>query len=173
MSNFEGVRSEGILWIYEDYKWVPVCPKHHLRMSVNYNGMKISKYECLEDREIFIVPREFNEQRTYIQNKLDAKDIQKKKFLNIDGESIVITEDKIDSKDNKYFVRAFLTRSKVGLRLVVYAGEKGKEKTQIFVEPEIKRLAFDQTNTHPSDVFLKLEGTFDDGSIASIKQIDQ
>lgn len=170
---FDGIRADGVLWIYEDYDWTPVCPKHHLRMEISYNGSNQSRYKCAEDEERFQVPREFNAQKRYIQNKLDAKDIRKRKFLNIDGESVVIAEDKASSNDNKYFVRALLTDSKVGLRLVVYVGEKGKEKTQIFVEPDIKRLAFDQTNIHPSEIFLKLEGTFDDGSSASINQLDQ
>jgi hypothetical protein len=62
-------------------------------------------------------------------------------------------------------------KSKVGERLVIYAGERGKtNKTQIFVEPRIKRLAFDQKDAHPSDVFLKVEATFEDGSSASMKR---
>jgi hypothetical protein len=59
----------------------------------------------------------------------------------------------------------------VGQRLVVYAGEKGrKEKTQVFVEPDIKRLAFDQNDIHPSEVFVKLEATFRDGTQISMKK---
>lgn len=42
-----------------------------------------------------------------------------------------------------------------------------KEKTQIFVEPKIKRLAFDQKDLHPTDIFTKLEATFSDGTKAS------
>ena len=92
------------------------------------------------------------------------------KFINLDDEAIPIAESKVSSKDNKYFVTAILTESKVGQRLVIYAGEKGKnEKTQIFIEPEIKRLAFDQNDTHPSDVFVVVEGTFKDGTKMSIK----
>jgi hypothetical protein len=167
---FNGVRVDGMLWIYEGYEWVPICPKHYLRLRLAFNSNSLSEYECAQDRENFRIHREFNEQKKYIQNKLDAKDIQKRKFLNIDGESVAFADAKANSDDGKYFVTAILTESKVGLRLVVYAGEKGKEKTQIFIEPAIKRLAFDQTNTHPSEVFVKLEGTFDDGSSASINQ---
>jgi hypothetical protein len=91
------------------------------------------------------------------------------KFINLDDEAIPLAEYKINSKTEKYFITALLTDSKVGHRLVVYAGEKGKkEKTQIFVEPEIKRLAFDQNNLHPKEIFVALEAIFDDGSSASI-----
>jgi hypothetical protein len=38
--------------------------------------------------------------------------------------------------------------------------------TQIFVEPEIRRLAFDQKDLHPNDVFTKVEATFIDGTTA-------
>lgn len=168
--DFDGVRVDGILWVREKYDWTPVCPKHHLRMGVSYNSTIFSEYKCDEDNERFAVNREFTAQKKYIQNKLDAKDLKKLKFLNIDGESVALTESKATSEDGRYFVRAILTESKVGLRAVVYAGEKGKEKTQIFIEPEIRRLAFDQANAHPSEVFLKLEATFDDGSSASIKK---
>ena len=70
-----------------------------------------------------------------------------------------------------FFATATLTKSKVGLRLVVYAGERGSaKKTQIFVEPDIKRLAFDQTNMHPNEVFAELEATFIDGHKASMRK---
>lgn len=93
------------------------------------------------------------------------------KVLNLDDEAIPLAESKISSKDDKFFVTAILTESKVGKRLVVYAGEKGrKEKSQIFIEPEIKRLAFDQKDMHPTEVFLELTGTFDDGSSVTINK---
>jgi len=89
-------------------------------------------------------------------------------FINIDNEATPIAESKVSSKDNRFFVVSRLMESKTGLRLVVYAGEKGKkEKTQIFVEPEIKRLSFDQKDQHPTDVFTKLEAIFSDGTKVS------
>ena len=61
--------------------------------------------------------------------------------------------------------------SKRGLQLVVYAGEKGKtKKAQIIIEPEIKRLAFDQQDLNPNDVFIELKATFEDGSSHTIKK---
>ena len=92
------------------------------------------------------------------------------KVLNLDDEAVPIAESKASSKDGKFFVTAVMVDSKVGQRVVVYAGEKGrKEKTQIFIEPNIKRLAFDQNDLHPADVFLALDGTFEDGTSFSIK----
>lgn len=149
----------------------PLCPKHHLTLSLELNNPNVCWLKCQECENNYTVPREYNTQKNYIIDKLNSKEFKKMKFINLDDEFIPIAEDKTDSKDDRYFVKAILTESKVGQRLVVYAGEKGKkDKAQIFVEPEIKRLAFDQTDLHPSDVFLKLEGTFDDGTSASIKK---
>jgi len=68
-------------------------------------------------------------------------------------------------KNNKCFVTVVLMEFKIGKRLIVYAGEKGKkQKTQIFVDTEIKRVAFDQKDLHPSDIFSKLEATFSDNT---------
>ncbi|MFA6076825.1 MAG: hypothetical protein WC735_01980 [Candidatus Paceibacterota bacterium] len=147
----------------------PLCPKHHLTLSLVLNNPHACWLKCQECNENYTLPREYNIQKSYIIDKLNSKEFKKMKFLNLDDEAIPIAEDRADSKDDKYFVRAILTESKVGQRLVVYAGEKGKkDKTQIFVEPEIRRLAFDQKDLHPSDVFLSLEGTFEDGTKSTI-----
>jgi hypothetical protein len=165
---FDGLRLDGVLWIYER-GWQPLCPKHHLRLELKYNSSRASRFECAEGED-YELPREHTAQKRYVQNKIDANELKKRKYVNIDGEYTPIAEGEAKSKDGRFFVHAVLTDSKVGQRLVVYAGEKGKEKSQIFVEPDIKRLAFDQTNTHPVEVFVKLEATFDDGSKAAIER---
>jgi len=167
-----GVRIDDVLWRQEGFGWngwTPICPKHFLRLNLAWNGSGC-RLHCEEGNEDYHFQREFNAQKQYVQNKIDSKELRKFTYINIDGESVPIADDDAKSSDGRYFVKAILTDSKVGLRLVVYAGEKGKEKTQIFVEPDIKRLAFDQTNTHPNEVFLKLEATFDDGAKSSIEQ---
>lgn len=103
--------------------------------------------------------------------ELNSATYKKMKFINLDDEALPLASDKKFSDDNKFFVTSLLTKSKTGLRLVVYAGKKGlADKTQIFVEPEIKRLAFDQNNVHPTDIFTKLEATFLDGSTVTQKK---
>jgi len=158
-----------VLWVKESGRWQAICPKHHLRLNLEINNLNNCCLSCGEGEHYFF-SREFNSQLRYVQDKVDAKKFQKYKYINIDGEYTPIAEAEVKSKDRNFFVHAVLTDSKVGLRMVVYAGEKGKEKTQIFVEPDIKRLSFDQSNTHPKDVFLKLEGVFDDGSKATIER---
>lgn len=168
---FDGLRLDGVLWLFEQGRWNPLCPKHHIRLDLKYNG-SICRMGCAEDHdEVYQFPREYNAQLRYVKNKVDSFNFKKLKYINIDGEYTPIASDEAKSKDGNFFVRAILTDSKVGLRMVVYAGQKGKEKTQIFVEPDIKRLAFDQTNTHPSEVFIELTGTFEDGTTSTIKKV--
>jgi hypothetical protein len=154
----------------------PICPIHNIRMypalgqSTLYveNAMYL---QCAECEKWYPIPRMWNREQQYILDKVESKQLKDIKFINLDDEALPISEDKISSKDNKYFVTSLLTKSKTGLRLVVYAGEKGKkDKTQIFVEPDIKRLAFDQKDLHPIDVFTKLEATFSDGSKAEMEK---
>lgn len=166
---FDGVRIDGVLWINDGAHWLPLCPKHHLRLEIKHNGLKACRLECGEGEE-YTFTREYSKQCRYVRNKVDSKKFQKLRYINLDGEYTPIAEDSSKSDDGQFFVKAILTDSKVGLRMVVYAGERGKEKTQIFIEPDIERLAFDQTNTHPSEVFLKLEGTFDTGNKSSIEK---
>jgi hypothetical protein len=171
----EGLRIDGVLWILSGAgyarKLQPLCPNHHLRLKVAYNSDSWCRLECPEDEEQFEIRRGIHVEQDYILSKLDAKDFRKLKYINLDDEAIPIAEEKATSEDSKYFVTARLMRSKVGLRLVVYAGERGRtQKTQIFVEPDIKRIAFDQKDLHPTDVFVKLEGIFDDGSKHSIEK---
>jgi hypothetical protein len=38
------------------------------------------------------------------------------------------------------------------------------------VEPELKRMSFDQNDSHPNEVFTKVEATFKDGVSTTIKK---
>lgn len=150
-----------------------ICPIHDIRMyPAKGYGEKFlddaTNLRCEECKNWHSIPRNWKREQQYVLDKVESKIIKGLKFINLDDEALPIAEDKVSSKDNKFFVKSSLTKSKTGLRLVVYAGEKGrKEKTQIFIEPDIKRLAFDQKDLHPTDVFTKLEATFADGTKAS------
>lgn len=169
--NYKPIILDGVKWIFESGRVQPLCPKHHLRLSLAYNDNHASSLSCAECKERYKFPREYTKQEQYVLDKLDARQFKDMKFINLDDEAIPIAKDKVISENGKYFVTSLLTKSKVGHRLVVYAGEREKkEKTQIFVEPEIKRVAFDQKDLHPAEVFVKLKATFDDGSSASISK---
>jgi hypothetical protein len=166
--NEQYITIDGIKWWVNSARQVqPLCPKHHLRLQWirSYDNQDWNdRYElgCEECKTPYKLPRGYGREIQYILDKIDAKIFRQAKFINLDDEAIPIAEDKVSSKDNRFFVTSRLMESKTGLRLVVYAGEKGKNKTQIFVEPKIKRLSFDQKDLHPIDVFTKLEATFSD-----------
>lgn len=166
---------DGVLWLGGILP-KPHCPKHRLELDAyamdtfdlhpTYDHLRCA--ECPKD---YVIPRDIDAEQTYISRKLQARNFRNIKVLNLDDEAIPLAEDKISTKDGKFFVKAIITESRVGQRLVVYVGEKGlKEKTQIFVEPALRRLAFDQKDMHPTDIFLKLEGTFIDGTRASFNK---
>jgi hypothetical protein len=164
---------------------VPLCPEHDLRLTAIkprvYNSTRrgyIDGYsedavslKCAEGPHEISIPRIFSDEQQYVIDRVDAKVFKGMKILNLDDEATPIAKDKIKSKDGKYFVTSQLMDSKRGLQAVIYAGEKGSPaKTQIFISPEEKRLAFDHKDLHPTDVFLKIEATFDDGSKHSIEK---
>src|ERR1700677_934795 len=113
---FDGLRIDELLWLKEGREFVPICTKHYLRLQLTVNNYSSCQLQCAEDGEIFRLMRSFTDEKEYIQNKIDAKDLRKLKYINIDGEYTPIAEDKLNSKDGKYFVKAILTDSKVGLR---------------------------------------------------------
>lgn len=181
------IRIEGIKWWIQGSRSaripVPLCPDHNLRMTpvpveinsyssgTTYNARRL---ECAEGPHFFELGRRFDEQKIYVLNRIDAKVFEKMEVVDLDGELTPIAKEKINSKNNKYFIMAQLMESKRGIQLVVYAGEKGKpDKTQIFIEPEIKRLAFDQRNLNPNDIFLELKATFNDGSSHTITKSEK
>jgi hypothetical protein len=164
---------------------VPLCPDHDLRLTPitpqvynsrlrrnvdGYSENAIS-LKCAEGPHNVSIPRVFSEEKQYVIDRVDAKVFKGMKVLNLDDEATPIAKDKITSEDDKYFVTTQLMESKRGLQAVIYAGEKGSPvKTQIFINPKEKRLTFDHKDLHPSEVFLKIEATFDDGSKQSIEK---
>lgn len=164
---------DGIRWVIGQHppKAVPLCPKDYIELNPIDEFFPGNKLKCEECGIIYTIPRDFDKEEKYILNKIKSKTYKQMNFISFDDESIPIAEDKKLSSDGRFFVISRIMESKVGLRLVVYAGEKGKkEKTQIFIEPEIKRLSFDQKDLHPTDIFTKLEATFSDGTKAGLKK---
>lgn len=153
----------------------PLCPIHDLRLNpirpYNRSIDEATSLRCEDCGNPYHISRSWVREKQYVLDKIDAKVFKGMKVLNLDDEAIPLAEDKVRTKDGKFFVVANLNESKTGKRLVVYAGEKGKpNKIQIFVEPEIKRLSFDQKDLHPTDVFTKLEATFPDDTKGTIKR---
>jgi hypothetical protein len=179
------VRIDGIKWWINNRIPIPLCPEHNLRMNtipatlLQYNQYIKShtnarKLQCAEGPHTFDIPRIWEEEKEYVINRIDAKTFKNMEIIDLDGELTPIAKEKIKDKDSKYFVTTQLMESKRGVQVVVYAGKSGEtNKTQIFVEPEIKRLAFDQKNLNPNDVFVELKATFADGSNHTMAKRDE
>jgi hypothetical protein len=104
-------------------------------------------------------------------NKIDAQSFSKMPVLNLDDSAVPVAKEDIKDKDNPFWVRSKVTESKAGTRLIIWAGNRdAKNKTQLFIEPEIKKLSFDQNDDHPLAVFAKVEATFADGVKMNIDQ---
>lgn len=163
---------------------VPLCPDHDLRMKAvpprlrhsagrYYDGSREDgmKLMCAEGPHFFELERKFSEQKKYVLDRIDAIVFKNVKVLNLDDEALPIAKEKAQTKDGNFYLTSQIMESKRGKQVVIYAGEKGSPaKSQIFISPDEKRLSFDHKDLHPSEVFLKIEATFDDGSKQSLKK---
>lgn len=177
----QNVRIDGIVWYrYSTANNVrhvqPLCPIHSLRLKPTPNssstmwGENAFKLKCEDCENPYSIPRTYSNERQYVLDRIDAKVFRGMKILNLDDEATPIAKAKVSSNDDKYFITAQLMESKRGLQVVVYAGEKGSgKKTQIFVDPEVKRLSFDHKDLNPSDIFTSITATFSDNSSHTIK----
>lgn len=153
----------------------PICPIHSLRLYPfgveSYLSHLATLLRCADCSRPHKIPRPYDEEQRYVIDRIDATNFKKLSVINLDDESVPLAKEKISLKGGKYFVTSLITQAKSGLRLIIYAGERGKaEKTQIFVEPAIKKLAFDPKDLHPNDVFTKVEVTFENNSKSEIKK---
>ena len=168
-----GFLYDGVRWIIGEHppKAIPLCPQDFIELNNEEFVLKHNELKCEECGKIYVLSRDIWKEKKLILDKINSKIFKKMSFINFDDEAIPVAESKATSKDKKYFVNTRIVESKVGTRSVIYAGERGKnEKTQIFIEPEIRRLAFDQKDLHPTDIFAKLEATFANGTKAVLKK---
>lgn len=166
---------------------VPLCIQHNLRLRgipgqtfnrlnrrvIHYDAHQSQNLKCDEDGgHIIKIPRTLENEELYVLNKVDAPIFAQMKVLNLDDEVIPVASEEL--KDTDYWVKAKVTKSKSGTRLIVWAGDKSaKNKTQLFVEPSIKRLSFDQNDDHPLEVFAKVEATFAGGIVTTLSSVEE
>lgn len=152
----------------------PICPRHNLRLhsapkQTELNPVTLRQQYMLEsDSQLFIcaegqhefrLSRPYHLEQAYVLDTLGAPSLANMEVVNLDDQIIPVAKEEL--KDSDYWVRAKVTKSKTGTRLIVWAGSKAeKNKAQLFVEPEIERLSFDHNDDHPNEVFAKVEATF-------------
>ncbi len=179
--NYDAIRIDGIIWKIQGSEVIPICPKDNLQMyPVNnsrfgweddiYNRSNILK--CLDDHFVEM-KRGYGDEIRYITDRLKARDLKNIKILNLDDEAMPIAKANSKTTDNKYSATIQVMESKRGLQVVVYAGKKGGKNTQIFVEPEAKKMSFDHNDAHPSEIFTEITAKFQDGTSSTIKKNDK
>lgn len=146
-----------------------LCPKHNLRLTpIHGTYGTTNKLNCAEDH-VIEMPRTWDKERKYVVDRIDAVKYAQMPILNLDDEAVPVAKDELKNTD--YWVRAKVTESKAGTRLIIWAGsKKDKNKTQLFIEPELKRVSFDQNDNHPTEVFAKVDAMFRDGVVTSVKK---
>lgn len=143
---------------------IPLCPKQKCRCRLvksekgyyrsEYKyccikcGFTITLDKCIKDKGIDFLT---------ILESLKYKDAE---IINIDGELVRVQRE--EKKDKDYWIDVKISKNKKDeLQLMVLAGsKKSKNKVQLFLEPKNERLAFDQNNAHPSQIFAKVVGIF-------------
>ncbi len=155
---------------------IPLCPKHNLRLTPIGSPIALAmELKCDDCDHRYKIPRALEDEEAYVLNKIDSRQFKQMKPLNLDDEAVPLAKEKIAaSAESPYWVEARLFNLKTGPTLVIYAGDKRREgKTQVFVEPGARRVGFDRADSHPFEIFLKVEAIFDSGDKSTMSKMDR
>ncbi|MDN5275451.1 MAG: hypothetical protein JWN33_100 [Candidatus Saccharibacteria bacterium] len=163
----------------------PLCPQHYLRLRpspdqiysqvshkyISRPDSTATQLQCAEGPHFLDIKRKYSEEKLYVIDRLDALTFEKATYIYLDDKAIPLATDEHKGKDSPVWVKAKVTESKSGLRLIVWAGDRSKKsKAQLFIEPEIQRMSFDQNDDHPLKVFAKVDALFAGGVKAQIRK---
>lgn len=160
---------EGVHWDI-DYDFngnpyaMPLCPKQKCNCKLIKSKEKYSigeyKYCCIKCDFKITLNKEIADKGIDFLNVVESFKYQDAEIINIDGDLIRVARE--EEKDNDYWVDAKISKNKKGeVQLMVLAGSKNdKNKAQLFLDPKNEKMAFDQNNDHPSEIFVKVEGVF-------------
>lgn len=164
-----------------------ICRKHSFELDEGHVGQwgwednwggYVTQLRCVEGPHIIKLPDSIDEIRGYIQKKINSTQYADAKLVDLDGLLVPVSrKEKIETGDKEYFITSQVRAGSRGDQLVIYAGKKGekgkKGRTQIFVDPEYKKMSFDQNDLNPADLFVKIEATFPDGTKHIIQSEDK
>lgn len=167
----------GINWDIQSDAWdnlfgVPLCPKQKCNCALTKSKEGYVrgeyKYVCVKCDFKITLNKSIEDKSDDLVKILDSNKYRDAEIINIDGELIRIQKEEI--REDGYWISVSLSRNKKDdLQLMVLAGDRtGKHKTQLFADVSRERLAFDQNNAHPKEIFSKVEATFKN-SKSSIK----
>ncbi len=157
-------RWQGVFWSYDGFvkgSGAVIrarCPKDRCELDTSHGSKSI----------VFCPKCDFKTKlnRDLYQAKKDACKIMEADYfkdaeiINVDGEMIKIGKEVIKDKD--YWVEAKISKDCKGTKqlMILVGGRKGEDKTQLFLDIDNEKLAFDQNNKHPKEIFTKVVATF-------------
>ena len=161
----------GILWAVEysgDWNESPytiaLCPKNKcitklIKSRENYSIGEY-KYKCIKCDFKITLDKEIEKKGADLLEIISSEKYKNAEIVNIDGELIRVQKDTV--KDENYWLDVSLSKNKKGqLQLMVLAGERnGAHKSQLFLDIDNQKLSFDQNNSHPAEIFTKVQATF-------------
>lgn len=175
---------DGVYWIVDKYNDIatPFCPKDKIELTYKESDFfdwseeakNIKEIKCEDCKKTYALPRSLYNETKYAIEKAKSIDRKDYEVIDVDGIKTPVTKkEEIDPK-NGYFCTAQVRDSKRGPQIVIYAGKKGfKEKSQILIMPEERRLSFDQNDINPADIFTKITAEFRDGAKHTITSKDE
>ena len=152
---------------------IPICPTDRVKLDYigYYDSMSedcTKRLKCEDCNKLFIFQRDIRSEKRYVIEKVRSLDRKDYEIVDIDGALTPVTK-KESIKKTDYFLTTQIRESKRGPQVVIYAGIKGqKEKSQIFITPEERRLSFDQKDINPADLFAKITAEFNDKTIHTV-----
>jgi hypothetical protein len=141
-----------------------LCPRQKCHCKLNKSKKEFVmgeyKYYCVKCDFKITLKKSIEDKATDFIKVLDSFEYEDAEIINIDGELIRVQRE--EKKDKDYWIDVKMSKNKKGeLQLMVLAGsKKSKDKAHLFLEPKSERLAFDQNNDHPSQIFTKVVGIF-------------
>jgi hypothetical protein len=160
---------EGLHWdVNYDINGIPdtlaLCPKQKCNCRLKKSKESYSrgeyKYSCVRCDFKITLNKSIEEKGEDLLAILESHKYKDAEIINIDGELVRIQRE--EKEDNNYWIDAKLSKNKKGeVQVMVLAGSrKNKDKTQLFLDLKNERLAFDQNNNHPAEIFTKVVATF-------------
>jgi hypothetical protein len=138
------------------------CPHCHCEIEKSEETYRVGeyKYRCIDCDFKITLDKEINDLTRHMLKIREAQTFKDAEIISIDNELIKVQRKY--EKDDDYWIDAKISKNRKGeLQLMVMAGSrKPDDKAQLFIEPTYERLAFDQSNKHPKEIFAKVEATF-------------
>jgi hypothetical protein len=148
----------------EPYKAEARCPvaKCHCKLIKSKDNYVRGEYkhECIKCNFKIILNKSIENMENDFLKVIEAEKYKDAEIINIGDELVRVQRG--GNKDEDYWVDVKIAKNKKDeLQLMVLAGSRKKEdKVQLFLEPTKERLAFDQNNDHPRQIFTKVIGIF-------------